>query len=117
MAKPTPTAKAIQELRAQGYDAEKVEQRLPIPGRFVTRDLFQCIDVIAMKPGAPLRGIQVTTRDHVNHRMVKAEASRKARIWVSTGNSFEIWGYGGKKTTKRVVRLAINGDWIESKED
>lgn len=115
MAKLSPTAQALKALRAQGYDVEKVEQRLPIPGKFVTRDLFQCIDLIAMKPGQPLRAIQVTSRTNVNARMTKATLGGKAIIWVSTGNSFEIWGTGGKKTAKRVVGLMHNGEWVEEK--
>lgn len=112
MAKQSPTSKALQELREQGYLAEKVEQRLPIPGKYVTRDLFGIIDIVAIKAGEIIRGVQVTTRDHVSHRMTKAHEKGNALTWVQTGASFEIWGYGGK-SGKRVVALNCNGQWME----
>lgn len=112
MAKQSPTSKALQELREQGYLAEKVEQRLPIPGKFVTRDLFGVIDIVAMKAGEILRAVQVTSRSNVNARMTKAHEKGTALTWVQAGGAFEIWGYGGK-SGKRVVGLTRNGEWME----
>jgi hypothetical protein len=110
MAKQSPTQKAMKELRGQGWIVEKVEQRLPIPNRFVTRDLFQCLDLVAMKDHEPLLGLQVTSRTNVNARMTKAKVGGKAIIWVSTGNRFEIWGYAPNGSVRKVV-LAMTGEW------
>lgn len=104
----SPTQKAMEYLRKLGYEADKVEQRVPIPGKHVTCDLFGCIDVIGMKAGKPLLAVQATSRDNVNARMKKSKA--KAAVWVSTGNRFEVWGYG--PTGKRTVRM-IDGRWVE----
>lgn len=114
MAKQSPTSKALQELRTMGFICEKVEQRLPIPGKFITRDLFDVIDIVAMKPPETLLALQVTTRDHVNARMDKAVEKGTALMWVETGNRFEIWGYGGK-SGKRVVAMNRNGHWMEER--
>lgn len=99
--------RALAEWRQRGYRAEKVEQRLPIPGKFVTRDLFGCIDLLAMKAGEPLVAVQATTRSNVNARMLKS--AEMARLWVSTGNVFEIVGYDG--AAARRVRMTAEGVW------
>ena len=85
-AKPkTPSAKALARLREYGWEAETVEKRLPIPGLFVTKDLFGVIDIVAMKPGSPILAVQATSRTNVNARMAKAQASGKALLWVQCG--------------------------------
>jgi len=106
----------MEDLRGAGYLVEKVEQRLPIPGKFVTRDLYQCIDLMAIQAGRPVLAVQVTSRSNVNARMEKAKNGGNAFMWVQTGNVFEIWGYGGIKTARRVVRMGMDGEWIEVKE-
>ena len=113
MAKASPTAKALKELREGGWLAEKVEQRLPIPGKFVTRDLYQCIDLVCMKPCQPLLAVQVTSRSNVNARLMKSKVM--AAVWVSTGNRFVVIGYGTTKTKgeRRVVQLSTDGTWKE----
>ncbi len=111
MAKQSPTAKALKELRLQGWMAEVVEKRLPIPGKFVTRDLFNCIDIIAMRYGEPVLAVQVTSRTNVNARLTKSKES--ALVWVSTKNRFEVWGYG--PNGKRLVRMTPCG-WMENLE-
>lgn len=95
-----------------GFICEKVEQRLPIPGKFVTRDLFNCIDLIAVKRGSLILGVQVTSRDNVNARMNKAMTCEALPIWIACGGAFEIWGYGGK-SGKRVVGMTRDGQWME----
>ncbi|MDH5626652.1 MAG: hypothetical protein OEY69_00020 [Candidatus Krumholzibacteria bacterium] len=114
MAKSSPTRKALKELFDQGYLPEVVEKRLPIPGKFVTRDLFNVIDILAIKPGHPVLALQVTTRDHVNHRMTKTVEKGTALTWVQTNNRFEVWGYS--PTGKRTVRMLPTGNWLEIKE-
>ena len=109
----SPTAQALAELRADGYEVGVVERRLPIPGLWVTQDLFGIIDLVAMKPGEPLLAVQVTSRSNINARITKALAGGKAKTWVSTGNKFEIVGFGGKKTSKRTVVMGLDGLFVE----
>lgn len=98
------------DLKALGYLVEKVEQRLPIPTKFVTRDLFACIDLIAMKAGRPLLALQVTSRSNVNARMEKSR--ERAQVWVRTGNRFQVRGYGGVSGC-RIVEMDDDGQWHE----
>lgn len=101
----------MQELSDLGFACAKVEQRLPIPGRFVTRDAFGILDILAMKVGSPILGVQVTSRSNVNSRMNKALAKGSAIQWVACGGRFEVWGYS--PTGKRAVRLLPTGNWLE----
>jgi hypothetical protein len=67
---PSPTQRSLRHLREQGFLAEKVEQRLPIPGKFVTRDLFNWIDIVALMPSQHrIVGVQVTSgANHAAHK-------------------------------------------------
>ena len=76
-------------LREQGYQADKVEYWNPFAHR--RKDLFGCIDVLAMKQGYPLLAVQVTTGEH--GAAGQAKARETARIWHSTGNSFQVWAW------------------------
>ncbi len=111
MSKASPTSKALRDFRALGYRIEKVEQRLPIPGKFITRDLFDTFDLIGVKVGVPLLAVQVTSRDNINARMTKAQQKGAALEWVQCQGRFLVIGYGGVKTTKRVVELLPDGMW------
>lgn len=119
----SPTARALAQLRKDGWLAEVVERF--IPGARVRKDLFGFIDIAAIHPPiAPhtvfhvgIFGVQVTTKAHMADRLAKIAAPpcvEKARIYLNNGNTLEIWGYakqgprGGRKTwtlTRRVVTL------------
>lgn len=91
--KPIPaTALALAEMRRRGWDAEKVEQRLP--HCFITRDLFNVIDIVALGEGTII-GVQVTGGDGGNHaaRRAKAIAEPRLRRWLEYGGRFEVWSY------------------------
>lgn len=84
------TAHALAECRKRGWDADKVEQRLP--RCFITKDLFGCIDVLAMTEST-LLGIQVTAGEHHASRRTKAMAEPRLRRWLQLGGRFAIWSY------------------------
>lgn len=112
--KKSPTAQALAELKAEGWLAEKIEQRLPIPGRFVTRDAFGILDILAMKVGEPILGLQVTSRSNVNSRLNKAVEKGTALTWVQCGGRFEVWGFS--PTGKRTVIMTGSGTWDDMTE-
>lgn len=101
----SPTRRSLAWLKSHGWIAEVVEQRLPIPGKFVTRDLFNCIDVVAVRPpgarydecnGAELLGVQVTA-SAVTARMNKSEQQAPLRDWLAAGARFEVHGWVKRK--------------------
>ncbi len=102
--KPFPAnAKTIAFLRAAGYIAETVEHM--IPKCFIRRDLFGCLDILAMhadKTG--MLGVQATSgggskgQSNGLARRRKLVESENARLFVQTGNRLwlVVWGLNAK---------------------
>jgi hypothetical protein len=112
----SPTARTLKYFRDQGDLAEVVEKWIPIPkhpGGGVRRDLFDCIDVIAIQ-GCKLLGIQSTSGSNHASRVTKARASDKLKRFLATGNAFEVWSWAkrgprGKRKvwTPKVTQVTI----------
>jgi hypothetical protein len=109
----SPTQRTLGRLRKAGWLCQTVEQRLP--RCFITRDLFGCIDVIAIKPGEPVLGVQCTSAGNVAARLAKALRAPGLRTWLACGCAFQVWGWSkrgprGKRklwdVTRRRVQLA-----------
>lgn len=95
--KASPTSRSLKHLRNQGYLAEKVEQRLPIPGKFVTRDLFNFIDIVAVHPELKLIiGVQATSGSNMAKRRSKIDAEPRARAWKLAGGFIRLHGWAKK---------------------
>jgi hypothetical protein len=113
----SPTARTLRLLRAEGWAAEVVERWLP--GANVRRDLFGCVDVVAVRPGEIL-GVQCCTAGDVSKRARKARAGPGLRAWLGAGCAFEVWGWakrgprGGRKVWQvRKVALTAGGPGAE----
>lgn len=88
----SPTARSLDRLRRLGYLADTVERWIAQAG--VKRDLFGCIDLVAIKEGeAGVLGVQATSIDHVSHRLEKARALPALAVWLRASNRFEVWGW------------------------
>ncbi len=80
----SPTQRTLTRWRNMGYRAEVVERWLK--GANVRKDLFGCIDVLAVKNGETV-GIQSTSYSHVSERVAKIKempetlADLKAAGW------------------------------------
>jgi hypothetical protein len=110
---PTPSARSAAYLRGLGYLVETVERWLPYARRRV--DLFNCGDLLAIKPGEPPLLVQVTTTGHQADRMAKALSRPGLLVWLRAGAAFAVHGWrkagprGGRKAwavTVRPVTLA-----------
>lgn len=101
----SPTARSLARLRADGYTAAVVERWLPHAG--VRKDFLGCIDILAVKPGEPVLGIQATSADHVAHRLAKARALPELAVWLRAGCAFQVWGWAkkGQRWAVRVVEV------------
>ena len=99
----SPTARSLAELRKRGWPAQVVEQT--IPRTFIKRDLFGCIDIIALTPEGIL-GIQATsnlTGGNHSERRRKIDAEPRAQQWLAAGGKLEIWSWskrGGRGERK-----------------
>jgi hypothetical protein len=105
----TTTRQTLKQLRAEGYEAEVVERWLPKVN--LRRDLFHCIDVVAVRRGeAGVLGVQCTSLVNLSARVRKATMQPELRTWLAAGNRFEVWGWtqrhDGKWDSKRVALAA-----------
>src|SRR5208282_1305404 len=105
----TPTARSLALLRRSGYVADVVERW--IPGANVRRDLFGCIDVLAVRPAArAILAVQATTSDHLAHRLDKARKLPALAAWLRAGGAFEVWGWARRGKRWHVRRVAVRSE-------
>jgi hypothetical protein len=101
----TPTARTLALLRGCGHAANVVERWIPRVNR--RRDLFGCIDVVAVRRGeSGVLAVQVTTLPNVAARLAKAKGRPELRTWLAAGNRFQVHGWyrrGGKWGVKIVA--------------
>lgn len=105
----SPTQRCLAALRAMGATAEVVERRLPIPGKFVTQDLFGFLDILALL-GPNLIGVQCTSGANHAARKKKILAESRAKKWLAAGGLIEIWSYAKQGATGEAKR------WVCRKE-
>ena len=104
----SPTRRSLEKLRAIGYAADVVERWIPRAN--VRRDLFSCIDLVAIRADKPgVLGIQACTAGDVSKRLRKISSIAAARTWLLAGNRLAVWGWrkAGRRwfVRKRDVRM------------
>jgi hypothetical protein len=107
------TAMALKECRKRGWVGDKVEQRVR---SFITRDLFGCIDIVAMTPEGRIVGLQVTGGQGGQHAARRAKILAEPRMaqWVACGAGLELWSYAkrGAAGARKLWVLRIE-TWAE----
>jgi hypothetical protein len=105
----TPTARSLALLRERGFLVARVEQRLPIPGKFVTRDCYGFGDLLIAGPddGNGFRFIalvQVTSTSNLSAREKKIRLLPEARKWLVYGGAILLhgWSKKGKRGERKV---------------
>jgi hypothetical protein len=107
----SPTARTLDRLRQLGYLACVVERWLP---RVQQRaDLFGCIDVVGIKPGVPILGVQATTIGHVAHRLAKARALPALAVWLRAGADFQVWGWAKRGQRWEVKQVMVQAEDLQ----
>jgi hypothetical protein len=99
----SPTARTMGALRADGYHAEVVEKWIPGVNRRC--DFLGCFDLLALKPGQPLLGIQTTSGTNHASRVKKLRGSPLLPLWLACGHAAEVWSW-----------FQHNGRWQVRKE-
>jgi hypothetical protein len=90
----SPTARSLELLRREGWTAGVVERRLP--RCFITVDLFNAFDIVAIRPDVPgVFAVQATGDNGGNHaaRVRKLIAEAAVRTWLAAGNRAEVWSW------------------------
>lgn len=113
--KQSPTSRSTAWLRKRGFSVCKVEQRLPIPGKFVTRDAFNVGDLLAMKEGFGIALVQVTSDDtggNLTARIRKIIGIPETRAWLAAGGRIlaQAWGRRGPRKEYRIRGFEIIQD-------
>jgi hypothetical protein len=101
--------KVLQKLRDEGWHATSVDYWDAFTRR--SKDLFQCIDVLAVGPQGTI-AIQVTSRANMSARRKKILEAEAYPHMVAAGWVIEVWGYSqpGGPRTKYVLKIErLNG--------
>ena len=97
----SPTARTLEELKRLGFTAGVVERFVSFTKKRI--DLFGCIDIIAVRDGCGIIGVQATSgSNHSAHRH-KAIAEPQLVEWLNAGGRYEIWSWakqGGRGKRK-----------------
>lgn len=101
----SPTAHTLDYYRRKGFEVGIVERWIERAG--IRKDLFHCIDLVAIRPGEPVLGIQATARSCMSARISKAKGIPALATWLSTGSRFVVigWAKVGKRWEPRIVEL------------
>lgn len=88
----SPTQRTLKELRKRGYTCHVVEHWNAFSRRRI--DAFGFIDILAIRDGDAICGMQCTSGSNVSARRTKIvqECSVAARAWLSSGR-IEVWGW------------------------
>jgi hypothetical protein len=115
----TPTSRTLALLRREGWSCQVVERWCAYSRRRI--DLFGIIDVVGVKPGEPVLGIQCTSGSNAAARRTKALATPGLRDWLASGHcTFEVWSWskrGGRWCCRRQALAltdlpdALPADW------
>jgi len=99
--KTSPTQRTLKALREDGWTAEVVERWNPYAR--IRQDLFDFIDIVAVKAGHPIKGIQVTAAG-ASSRVHKIRSKPAAKIWVLAGGELEVhsWAKRGGRGKRKV---------------
>jgi hypothetical protein len=104
----TPTARSLQYFRKLKIPCCRVEQRLPIPGKFVTKDAFGFGDLLVMGyvrygdvvgpkfRDAGISLIQVTSTANMSARENKIRSIPESALWLESGGRIYIQGWSKK---------------------
>lgn len=91
----SPTQRTLKKLRSEGWEADVCERW--IPGANIRRDLFNLLDIVAIRENKIL-GVQCTTLSNLGPRIQKFSDSAIAPKLRSAGFLLECWGWRKLKT-------------------
>lgn len=93
----SPTQRSMKWARDNGYIVAKVEQRIPAPGLFITRDAFGFGDLL-LAGGTEIALVQVTSTGNLSAREAKArtKCKKELRIWLLASGKFWLHGWSMK---------------------
>lgn len=105
----SPTSRTLKFLRDDGWVADVVEKWIPYVK--IRKDLFGCIDILAIKDGERILGVQATSTGNLNARIQKSQAEPKLALWLKVGGRFACigWALRGAKGERKTWQHK----WVE----
>lgn len=89
--KDSPTKRTLKWFREAGWNCHVVEHWNAFAR--VRQDLFGFIDIVCVKDGRPVTGIQCTTRQNLLSREEKAFARDEFYLWLKGGGTIYFFGW------------------------
>lgn len=90
----TPNARSKAFYEKQGHIAEIVERWSPFPKPFGKRhDFLGVFDLLVLKAGGEVWGIQATTNSNVSSRINKMQESDAFHKWIKLGGKAAVLGW------------------------
>lgn len=110
----SPTRNSLKYLTWLGFTTQVVEHYVQRPGRpfGFRRDLFGCIDIVALIPGTPgVLGVQTTSYGGRSARVKKILELPVPKLWLACGNRLEVqaWKKVGSRWAVCVTKIGLNG--------
>jgi hypothetical protein len=112
--------RAQQLLRSLGWTVDDVERQLR--HSFTTVDLFNFADLLCVKANRGTLAVQVTSPDHVSHRVGKLLDEPNVVECIRAGWEVEVWGFrdaaarDGSLVLARSFELAKGGRCLNALE-
>lgn len=97
----SPSALAMDHLTELGYVPWVVERNLTA---IIKRDLFNCIDILALREGETL-AVQVTSAPNHAARVHKVQESEYLPLMLNAGWGVEVWSYNGAALRRTGITL------------
>ncbi len=104
---------AVELLTAEGWTCQVVQHRIH-KGKHTYRDLFGCIDIVAIKAGHKIAGIQVTDPHNFNARVNKCLQEPRMKTWLAANGSLEVWGVERKAEELKKIHIFHPHEWANS---
>lgn len=112
--KTSPTQRSLKDWRSRGWTCQVVEHFNPYV--CVRQDLFGFIDILAMKEGEGIVGIQTTSDNggNMSKHLIKINSLNTPKIFLGSGGKIviEAWGKKGARGKRKlwtVRRLDYQG--------
>jgi hypothetical protein len=107
----SPTKRTLDAAREMGMTVQVVERFCHFSKRRI--DLLGCIDLVAVKPGIGIIGIQACAGSSHAARRTKALAEPRLREWLESGGRFEVWSWAKQGPRGKVKRWTLRREEIK----
>ena len=117
----SPTARTLKVLRDSGWTAQVVERFCPFSKR--RKDLFGCIDIVALIKGR-IVGVQACAGGSHAARRTKSQAEPLLQNWLQAGGLFVVWSWAkqgpagkAKRWTFRIEGLKNDTETVDVEKE